>query len=205
MINIILIRHGETDWNQLRRIQGANSNTELSQRGKEQAESLALRLKDEKIQAIYSSPLQRALDTARAIAGYHQIEVAIEPALKEIDVGELEGIHIEKVGHRLDQLLTNQDGTLLKMPGGESLAEVQQRAWSTIQRLIGQHSDGVIAVTSHYFVILTIICSVLNLPLSQIGRLRLGVGSISTITFDGEIPRLLLFNDSCHLTSNKSL
>ena len=205
MINIILIRHGETDWNQLRRIQGANSNTELSQRGKEQAESLALRLKDEKIQAIYSSPLQRALDTARAIAGYHQIEVAIEPALKELDVGELEGIHIEKVGHRLDQLLTNPDGTLLKMPGGESLAEVQQRAWSTIQRLISQHSDGVIAVTSHYFVILTIICSVLNLPLSQIGRLRLGVGSISTITFDGEIPRLLLFNDSCHLTSNKSL
>jgi len=90
------------------------------------------------------------------------------------------------------------------MPGGESLAEVQQRAWSIIQRLIGRHSDRVIVVVSHYFVILTIICSVLNLPLSQIGRLRLGVGSISTITFDGEVPRLLLFNDSCHLISDKS-
>jgi len=204
LVKIILVRHGETDWNQLRRVQGANSNTNLSQKGKEQAESLALRLKPERIQAIYSSPLQRALDTARAIADNHQMEVVIEPALTEIDVGELEGIHLEKIGKRLDQLLTSQGEALLKMPGGESLAEVQQRVWSTIQRLIGRHSDGVIVVVSHYFVILTIICSVLNLPLSHIGRLRLGVGSISTITFDGEVPRLLLFNDSCHLTSDKS-
>ena len=83
--------------------------------------------------------------------------------------------------------------------GGESLAELQQRAWSTIQRLVNRYHDGVIVVVSHYFVILTIICAVLNLPVSQMGRLRLNAGSISTVVFDEQVTRLVLFNDSCHL------
>ena len=87
------------------------------------------------------------------------------------------------------------------MPGGESLAEVQRRVWSAIQRLVSQHPDGVVVVVSHYFAILTIICSVLNLPISQIGRLRLTPGSISTVTFDEQTTRLVLLNDNCHLTS----
>ena len=156
------------------------------------------------IQAIYSSSLQRALDTAQAIARHHQLKVESEPSLNEIDAGELEGIPIDKVGIRLDQLLTTggEGKSVFRMPGGESLAEVQQRAWSTIQRLVSQHSDGVIVVVSHYFVILTIICAVLNLPLSQMGRLRLSPGSISTIVFDKQTSYLVLFNDNYHLATD---
>ena len=88
MVKVILVRHGETDWNRARRIQGGNSDTQLNQNGRQGAESLALRLKPEKIQAIYTSPLQRARETAQAIAQYHQLEVKIEPTLKEIEVGE---------------------------------------------------------------------------------------------------------------------
>lgn len=203
MVKVILVRHGETEWNRSRRIQGANSDTQLNQRGWQQAESLALRLKPEKIQAIYSSPLQRAQDTAQAIAGYHQLPVEIELSLKEIEVGELEGVSIAEVGKHLSQLLTmySQGVELPKMPGGESLTDLQQRVWSTIQRLVDRHRDGVLVVVSHYFSILAIICSVLNLPLSQIGRLRLGPGSISTIVFDEQAARLVLFNDTCHLAS----
>ena len=90
LVQVILVRHGETDWNKARRVQGGNSDTQLNQSGKEQAESLALRLKQEEVQAIYSSPLLRALDTAQAIARHHQVEVQIEPALKELNVGDLE-------------------------------------------------------------------------------------------------------------------
>ena len=201
MVKVILVRHGETNWNKLRHVQGGRSDTRLNKKGKQQAESVALRLKTEKVQAIYSSPLQRALNTAKAIARHHQTKVGIEPALKEIDAGELEGIPIGEIGSRLDQLLTGPGDSIFKMPGGESLAEVQQRAWSTIQRLVTQHPDGVIVVVSHYFAILTIICAVLNLHLSQIGRLRLNPGSISTIIFDEQRQRLILFNDNCHLTS----
>ena len=199
MVRIILVRYGETALNQSRRIQGGSSDTQLNQKGKQQAESLALRLRQERIQAIYSSPLRRALDTAQAIARYHQIEVDVEPNLIEIDVGELEGVPVSKIGGFLDQLLSGQAETIFEVHGGESLAAVQQRAWSTIRRLIDRYPDGVLAVVCHYFVILTIICSVLSLPLSQIGRFRLDEGSISTIVSDRQVARLVLLNDTCHL------
>ena len=205
MVKVILVRHGETEWNRLRRIQGGNSDTQLNQRGRKQAASLALRLKQEEIQAVYSSPLQRAQDTARAIAGYHQLPVGVEPSLKEIEVGELEGVSIAEVGKHLSQLLIrhSQGEELPKIPGGESLTEVQQRVWGTIQRLVSRHGDGVLVVVSHYFSILTAVCSVLNLPLSQIDRLRLNSASISILTFDEQATRLTLFNDTCHLDSTE--
>ncbi|MEE8618558.1 MAG: histidine phosphatase family protein, partial [Dehalococcoidales bacterium] len=131
MVRVILIRHGETDWNKIRRIQGSGSDTRLNERGEQQAQSLALRLRQEKIQAIYSSALHRALDTAQPIAADHQLELQIEPSLNEISAGELEGVLLEKIGGRLDQLLTGGDKVEvnLKIPGGESLSEVQQRSW----------------------------------------------------------------------------
>jgi len=201
LTKLILVRHGETDLNQLRLIQGGNSDTPLNESGKQQAESLALRLRQERIQAIYSSPLQRALDTAQAIARYHQIEVNVEPNLTEIDAGELEGAPVGELVSFLDQLSTgdSQTETIFEAYGGESLAAVHQRAWSTIQRLIERHPDGVLAVVSHFFVISAIICHVLGLPLSQINRLWLGAASISTIAFVRQMPRLTLFNDTCHL------
>lgn len=203
MVKVILVRHGETYWNQSRRLQGGNSDIQLNQNGWRQAESLALRLKPERIQAIYSSPLQRALNTAQAIASHHQIEVKIEPDLKEVDAAELEGIPLAELGTHIDQFLTGESEgkSIFKKYGGESLAELQQRGWGTIQRLVDGHHDGVLVLVSHYFTIMTIICSVLNLPLSQIARLRLGAGSISVVTFDKQATRLILLNDTCHITN----
>jgi len=203
LVKVILVRHGETDWNLSRRIQGGNSDTPLNQRGRQQAEGLALRLKQEKIQAIYSSPLQRARDTAQAIARYHQLPVEIEPSLKEIEVGELEGVSITEVGKHLSELLVKhkQGEELPRIPGGESVTEVQQRVWGTIQCLVDKHREGVLVVVAHYFTVLTAICAVLNLPLAEIDRLRLSSSGISIINFDGQTPRLMLFNDTCHLAN----
>ena len=197
MLRVILVRHGETDWNQVRRVQGGSTDTPLNENGRQQAKRLALKLEREPIQAIYSSPLRRAWDTAQAVARHHQLEVGIEPSLKEIEVGHLEGISVAEMGKRLDQLLTieSQNAAPPRMPGGESLTELQQRAWAAIQRLADKHREGVIAVVSHYFTILTIVCSVLNMPVSQIGRFRLGAGSTSAIVFDEQTTRLVLFNE----------
>ena len=205
MVRVILVRHGETDWNQERRVQGSGSDRQLTEMGKQQAESIGLRLKQENIQAIYSSPLRRALDTAQAIARYHQVEVQIEPSLNEIYAGELEGILIEKLGSYLNQLVARERGdeSVSKLYGGELLAEVRQRAWSIIKRLVDKHGDGAIVVVSHYFVILSIICSVLDIPLSEMGRLKLDIGSISTIVFEERGARLALFNDNCHLAAGE--
>ena len=105
MVKIILVRHGETEWNKVKRIQGSASDTPLNEIGKAQAERVALRLKNEKIQAIYSSPLQRALHTAQAIARYHQLEVNQTPSLKEINVGELEGVFSADMKVRFDEFI----------------------------------------------------------------------------------------------------
>ncbi len=201
MIKIILVRHGETEWNRVRRIQGSGSDTPLSETGMRQAAAVALRLKDEKIQAIYSSPLQRALHTAQAIASYHQLEVNVLPSLKEIDVGELEGVFSADMKVRFDEFICRYGDVQNpeKLPGGESVCEVQKRAWDTIISIKNQHSDGTVVVVSHYFVILAIVCQVLNLPLAQLIHLRLGTGTITTFTLDGNNgSRLELFNDSCH-------
>lgn len=202
-MRVILVRHGETEWNRLRRVQGGGSDTPLNERGKQQVEALGLRLKTETIQAVYSSPLQRSRDTAQAIARHCQKEVNLEPAFLELRLGELEGVLIDEVGRSFNELLiTSRQGEVLpKVPGGESLVELQQRAWSAIQRLVSQHTGGDIIVVSHSFVILSIICSVLDLSLTQIGRFRISPASISSISFDRQPPRLILFNDTHHLNN----
>jgi len=200
---IILVRHGETDWNKSHRIQGGSSDTILNENGRQQAEKAAIRLKSENIQAIYSSPLQRALDTARAIARYHRLNIETEASLREIEVGKLEGVLVSEVGKHLDEIMTegSEGGFPPVMPGGESLIALQERAWTTVRNIAQKHPEGEVVVVCHYFVLLSIICSAINLPISQIGRFRVNAGSISTIIFEGERTRLVLFNDISHQTS----
>jgi len=201
----ILVRHGETEWNKIRRIQGSSSDIPLSEKGKIQAERAGLRLKDENIKAIYSSPLQRALHTAQAIASHHQLEVNVLPSLKEINVGDLEGMLAADLKMRFDEFLCqhNQAKELITLHGGESLCDVQKRAWDTIKSITSEHTEGTVVIVTHYFIILTVICQVLGLPLSQIIHLRLSTGTISSFTLDGDNRICLeLFNDGCHSLNN---
>ena len=200
MVKIILVRHGETDWNIVRRIQGGDSDTPLNETGRRQAEALAARLKDEKITAVFSSPLQRALHTAQAIASYHNLAVKELSSLKEIKVGIMEGRLASEFLQRFDEFMCG-DGCDKKphIPlGGESVEDVQKRAWETITGLAAQQPDGSLVIVTHYFVIMSIICSVLNLPIHQMGRFRLSTGTISAFTIDNGSLRLELFNDGCH-------
>jgi broad specificity phosphatase PhoE len=207
LIKFILVRHGETEWNRVRRIQGSASDTPLSETGRRQAEGLALRLKEEPIQAVYSSPLQRALTTAQAIARYHHLEVIPLPSLKEINVGELEGVLASELKQRFDEFMCrNGHGQeMLSLPGGESMGDVQIRAWDTVQSIAGQYSDCTLVIVSHYFVIMALICKVLELPLSQIVHLRLGTGTLTAFTLDGDgRGRLELFNEGCQTLTSRS-
>lgn len=201
MVKIILVRHGETEWNKIRRVQGGGSDTPLSETGVRQAAAVALRLRDEKIQAIYSSTLQRALHTAEAIARYHQLKVNALSSFKEINVGELEGVLSSDLKVRFDEFIcwNGEDGQPGKIPGRESMCDVQKRAWDTVVSIAGEHPEGTIVIVTHYFVIMAIVCQVLNLPLPQIVHLRLGTGTVTTFTLDGKKgTRLELFNDNCH-------
>jgi broad specificity phosphatase PhoE len=202
LIDIILIRHGQTSWNESRRIQGGNNDTILNQEGERQCHRLSERLKKETIQAVYSSPMSRAMGTARLIADRHNLEVIQAPELREIDCGTMEGMAIREIGSRLQLLVKggNEGELLFKNYGGESLDELQKRAWNAILRMVEKYPNGTIVAVSHYFVIAAILCAVMNLPATQLGRFRMGETSISIISFDTHGPFISLFNDRCHLT-----
>lgn len=172
----------------------------MSHVGIKQAENLALALKDEKLSAIYSSPLQRALETAKAIVQYHNLEVQVEPELRELEVGELEGVLAATLSNDFSHFLVHwqNGGGYERTPGGESLADLQQRAWAAIQRIAAQH-EGTVVVVSHYFTILAIISAALGLPPAGIRRFRVAVGSMSMLDFkDGHVC-LMSLGDTCHL------
>jgi broad specificity phosphatase PhoE len=196
-----LIRHGETSWNHQRRIQGGSTDTLLSELGKKQVKNLGLALKAESITAIYSSPLKRALDTANAIAIHHNMEVQIEPELRELEVGDFEGISVETLTTDFSHFLVHwREGQgSEKLPGGESLVDLQRRSWGMVQRIVELKHEGTVVIVSHYFAIVTIICAALGLPPNGIRRFRVSEGSMTVLDFKNGLPRLISLGDACHL------
>jgi len=201
-MRLILVRHGETRWNHENRVVG-HTQIGLNINGRQQAARLTGALKDERVSAIYSSTLRRARETAAAIARGHGMGVVTDDALKEVDAGELEGLTFEEVMERYDDFLQEwmKDNPSLRMPGGESMIELQQRAWPAVERIVGEHPDGVVILVSHSLAILSIISGALGMRPSNFRRLRMSLASISVLNFGERGASLVLFNDTCHLES----
>jgi len=198
MARIILARHGETEWNKLMRVQGGGSDIALNDYGRSQAEMARKYLENEQLAAAYASPLCRAMETARIIAEPHGLAITQVPELVEIDAGSYEGILTSELGRRFSQIVSELDenAELPCTPGGESLSMVQQRGWKALEAISAGHNDETILVVTHYFVILAVVCKVLNLPLVNVSRFWMATGSISSINLNGSIPRLETFNIS---------
>ncbi len=162
---------------------------------------LGLALKETKIDAIYSSPLKRALDTAQAIASHHQLAVQVEPDLREMEVGELEGVSIAELGTSFSQFLLQwrQGQGLEKLPGGESVVDLADRVWVTVQHIIKKHQQETVVVVSHFFAVVVTICKALGWPLTSLERIRVQTGSISIIDLGDGRPYLVSLGDTCHL------
>jgi len=200
-MRLILVRHGETSWNSQGRIQGCGSDTELSQKGRVQAEKIAIALRREKPGAVYSSNLKRARETAQAIAQDCQLEVELNHDLREIDAGELEGLLGKELGGQYSKFWNEwrKGSPSLHTPGGESLEELQMRAWRAIQYITEKHPDEAVVVVGHFFVNMTIICQALGLDLRYMGRLRQDPAAVNILELSNRRNTLLLLNDTCHL------
>ncbi|MGQ9546069.1 MAG: histidine phosphatase family protein [Dehalococcoidia bacterium] len=207
LLKLILIRHGQTYWNEEKRIQGGGSDIKLNDTGLEQARKLAALLKSEPIVAIFSSPLQRAVATAQVIASYHQLPVEVDQGLAELKVGELEGMSVSNLGTTFSQFLMQwwQDRGAKRLPNGESLVELQDRAWKVVEHLLARHKTGyepdgdtTVVAVSHYFVILAIVLKALDLPLDYFTKFRVDPGGVSVLEFRDYGPRLLAFNDTSY-------
>jgi broad specificity phosphatase PhoE len=200
-MKLILIRHGETEWNKQRRIQGCRSDTRLSPKGLEQADRLAAVLRKERMDAIYSSPMKRASETAQVIAEACKLQVQVFNELREIDAGELDGL--------FERELTGPYETAWKefrngnasapLPGGESLQDVRKRTSWAVDRMLEKHIDGTVVVVAHLLANLAIVCQALDINLGQIARFKQAPASITILELTTQGNSLLLFNDTCHL------
>jgi len=202
-MRLVLVRHGETEHNRGRVTLG-RADVPLNELGRRQAEAVAAAVARYAPDAVYSSPLARALDTARAVGAACGCEVLVEPALIEMDVGELEHLTGPELRERHPDFLRlwlGEDGAEARMPGGESLREVQERAGAAVERIAAAHADATVAVVTHNFVILSLLCRALDLPLSRFRRLRHEVAAVSVVDMRGPAPALILLNDRSHLAA----
>ena len=199
-MKLILVRHGETRWNKEGRVQGNSSDTELSDRGIKQVSKLALFLKNENIAAVVSSPLKRTVAMAEAIASQHELSVVVDDEIRELDFGELEGVSFSKSSMSFGQFLMQwcQKGVSKRLPGGESLVELQKRCWITVERLLAEHKSETAVIVSHYFVIIAVLLKALDLPLECFTKFKLSPGSITILEFKDWGTRLVVFNDTSY-------
>lgn len=199
---LYLIRHGETDWNVERRCQGF-SDSPLNETGRRQAEATARRLSNIEIEAVYSSSLGRAHVMARAIAKYHKVPVRKSDALRELNQGEFEGLALSELMENHSEFLQQwfRDPADLKIPGGESMRELQDRAWSALEEIVGRHNDGNVVVVSHNLCNMALLCRIMKLDLADFRRIQQDVAAINIVEFGGRWPHpvVLRLNDTCHL------
>jgi broad specificity phosphatase PhoE len=139
MTTILLARHGETDWNREGRWQGW-ADPPLNETGRAQARALATELAGTPFDAVYSSDLRRARETAEIVAAPHGIEVVVDPALREIDVGSWSGLTRTEISERFP------DG---RRPDGETHEQHAARVRAAVSRLARSHPDGRILLVSH--------------------------------------------------------
>ena len=200
-LRLILVRHGQTPWNAEGRFQG-QSDTGLTELGLEQARRAAAALASVEIAAIYSSPLPRAMRTAQEISSELSLDVTPLEGLKEIHLGELEGITGPVMREKYSEVFHtwNENPGRVSFPGGESLRQLQGRAWRAEQRIEKAHADGTVVAVSHNFAINAIVSRFLGLPLSRFHRIRVDLGSFTVLEVGERTRHLLHFNDRCHLT-----
>ena len=190
-LRILLVRHGETDWNSSGRFQG-RSDVPLNELGLAQAEALGLALRPERLSGIYSSPLRRALHTARIIQMHHPgLSLQVEPDLVEMDLGIFDGMQgaLWVASHPDFLRVWREKPATLRMPGGETLQEVQSRALKGLMGIAARHRPGeTVLVCSHNFVILSILCHAMGLPLDRFRKIAQANGSMNVLRYgSGEL------------------
>lgn len=199
MTEIVVVRHGETEWN-VGEIYRGRIDINLDELGIKQAELLGEYLSNAKLDAIYSSPLRRALDTANIIARHQKIGVQVVDGLIDFGYGEWQGLSEQEVRKSYsdlhDEWLTNPHR--VRMPGGESLADVRERGIRVINEVVSKY-EGRVVLVSHRVVNKVLICSLLGLDNSHFWNIKQDLAGITTFSYEGGHFILTKHNDTSHL------
>ena len=203
MGRVLLLRHVESEANRAGVGLGRTDSppTEL---GLRQLEATAAALADERIDRVVTSPLQRARRLAEAIASPRGLAAEPIEALIEMDVGELEGLEWSVARARYGEFLRGWRGAgsaRLRMPGGESLADVLERARPVLDELLASDAEGASVVVSHNFVVKALLTHALGMPIEDWRRIDVGLASISVVRGGEGHPVVERLNDRGHLAA----
>ena len=191
---VLLVRHGLTPTTGVK-LPGRASGLHLSDEGRKQAENAAERIaKIDKVVAIYSSPLERARETAGIIAKARHQAVRIERGLLELNIGKFTGMAL-KDAHKTDEWKAiQQHPSGFHFPGGESFTEMQTRITSAIDRIVARHAGHIVVAVSHADPIKAAVAHALGTPLDLFQRIMIGTASISAIAYSPSGAAVLTVN-----------
>jgi phosphoserine phosphatase len=198
---VILVRHGQTEWNRVERFRG-QADVPLNHTGLMQATSTGERISSTwKPVAVYSSPLSRAVNTAQTTASLLNLAVQIHPGLADIDYGNWQGLTPEEVRVDWPEELEAWYKTphLACIPGGESLAKLRERAMAAVNELAGHHPGQTIVVVGHTVINRIILLGILGLGNERFWSLRQEPCSINVFEVGARDYILVSMNDTCHL------
>ncbi|GAB4445429.1 MAG: histidine phosphatase family protein [Chloroflexi bacterium OHK40] len=200
-MRLIIVRHGESEWNRIHRYQG-QLDAPLSELGLRQADALGQRLRNEQLDVIYTSPLQRAALTARAIAAFHPtVPLHTDEALLEIHHGEWQGKYADEIMEQYPQGLREwrEHPTRSQMPGGESFSNVLKRTLDFRERICADHAAQTVLVSTHDVIVKILVADALGMNMDRINRIWVTNASISVIEYGNDLPYLVSLSEACHL------
>ena len=199
-MRLILVRHGQTEWNAGGRYQG-QSNVALSKLGHRQAECLAKHFPVESLEAIYSSDLDRARETAECVAAGFGLPIRLEPSFRELSFGDWEGLTYQEISTKWPEeakkLFTAPDA--LRIPNGETFQELQKRALAKINLLCREHIDKTVAVFAHGAINKTILAGLMHIPLHYLWSIRQDNTAVNILRLEDGYVTVELINGTFHL------
>ena len=198
---LILLRHGETEWNLSGRWQGQAVDTDLSERGREQARIVARRLRAIPLHAIYSSDLKRAWDTARIVGDELGLQLVAEPGLRESDIGAWTGLTWEEISTRFpDEIAAMHAGQDVRRGGGESMSELNHRLAAAAEDIAAIHPGETVLLVSHGAALRSVVAHALDASLPQMQHIAIGGNTaLSVLQVRAGKMRLVSYNDTAHL------
>ena len=200
MTEIYLVRHGQTEWNTQLIFRG-RKDIPLNERGYKEARAIAGALKDRNIDAIYTSPLSRAVETAQPVATLFDLEVVPVQGFIDINYGEWEGVSHHEIKKRYtDQYAQwEQRPELVQFPQGETLDVVKERAFGALTDIVRMNPTRSVLIISHRVINKVLLCALLGLSTAHFWEIRQDTGCINIMEYSPERFVLCVMNDTCHL------
>ncbi len=195
MTTLFLIRHGLTALTGTR-LYGQTAGVDLDDRGLAQAAALAERFRPVRLAAIYSSPLERCVQTVEPLAASKRLEVRPSEALIEMDAGRWTNRTLASLRRSRDWATVQRAPSQFRFPGGESFTEAYERIVGEAQRVAVRHPRGNVAIATHGDLVRILVAHYGGAHLDHFQRTLIDTASVSVIHLDGGIPRVLLVNDT---------